>query len=73
MNALDEFPEYLDQIIKEFTKIFSEQDLADEKLPRNICPVCSKSIVEFYKFCLVAEESYEKFLEIIKAEEVSDL
>lgn len=72
MDALDEFPEYLDSVIKEFSKIFS-QDFQNENLPQNICPVCSKKIVDFYKFCCLAEESYNKFLEIIKEDEVSDL
>lgn len=75
MDALDEFPEYLDQVIKEFSKIFHDQkqDLENEELPRNICPICSKKIVEFHKFCCLAEESYHKFLEIIQEEEVSEV
>lgn len=73
MDVLDEFPEYLDSVIKEFSKIFSQQDIKNEELPRNLCPNCSKKIVEFYKFCVVAEESYNKFLEIIKEEEVRKL
>lgn len=71
MNALDEFPEYLDSVIKEFKQVFHKQDTENEDLPRNICPGCSKKIVDFYKFCVMAEESYDKFLEIIKEEEVS--
>lgn len=71
MTALDEFPEYLDSVIKEFSKVFKDQDAENEELPRNICPEDCKKIVEFYKFCVMAEESYDKFLEIIKEEEVS--
>lgn len=70
MDALDEFPEYLDSVIREFSKIFHQQDFVNENLPRNICPSCSKKIVDFYKFCCLAEESYDKFMVIIKEEEV---